>query len=239
LKKILSIVDEINVLNTNSVPKLLEQPNNLLEMIETFENEKNANIKKIDSNSDEIETLKKKISLNNREIEKITENNEELTKNRKVLLDKLQVLHKELKETEEKINTKKEDYEQRSQRLEELNERVQELNAIQVKFEEKILENETQLQNDLDKKENFVKNFENRVQAMKSLIKKEYIHSTQYQLVRALQKDTAIDLKNVILALDIKENQAKKIINDIINEKGPIEYDESAGTIILKEEVDF
>ncbi|MHA1490028.1 MAG: hypothetical protein ACTSRI_10270 [Promethearchaeota archaeon] len=239
MKKILSIVDEINVLNTNSVPKLLEQPNNLLEMIETFENEKNANIKKIDSNSDEIETLKKKISLNNREIEKITENNEELTKNRKVLLDKLQVLHKELKETEEKINTKKEDYEQRSQRLEELNERVQELNAIQVKFEEKILENETQLQNDLDKKENFVKNFENRVQAMKSLIKKEYIHSTQYQLVRALQKDTAIDLKNVILALDIKENQAKKIINDIINEKGPIEYDESAGTIILKEEVDF
>ncbi|MHA1658445.1 MAG: hypothetical protein ACTSUT_04890 [Promethearchaeota archaeon] len=226
-------------MNTNSVPKLLEQPNNLLEMIETFENEKNANIKKIDSNSDEIETLKKKISLNNREIEKITENNEELTKNRKVLLDKLQVLHKELKETEEKINTKKEDYEQRSQRLEELNERVQELNAIQVKFEEKILENETQLQNDLDKKENFVKNFENRVQAMKSLIKKEYIHSTQYQLVRALQKDTAIDLKNVILALDIKENQAKKIINDIINEKGPIEYDESAGTIILKEEVDF
>ena len=239
MKKILSIVDEINLLNTNSIPKLLEQPNNLLEMIETFENEKNANIKKIDSNSDEIETFKKKISSNNRDIEKITENNEELTKNRKVLLEKLQVLQKELKETEEKINTKREDYEQRSQRIEELNERVQELTVIQVKFEEKIQENEIQLQNDFDKKENFVKNFENRVQAMKSLIKKDYIRSTQYQLVKTLQKDTAITLKNMIVALDIKENQAKKIINDIIKENGPIEYDESAGTIILKEEVDF
>jgi len=208
-------------------------------MIEAFENEKNANLKTIETNSDEINNLKNKISSNEREIVKLNESNEELTRNRKGLSEKIKTLEQELKKTQEKISVKNEEFNQRSQRLEELEERIQELASIQVKHEEKIKETEIHLESEFKKKDTHVKTFENRVAAMKLLIHKDYIRSAQYQLIRALQKDTAIELKNMILALDIKEAQAKKILKEMVQAKGPIVYDESVGTITLKGEVDF
>ena len=46
LKKIIMLIDEIKRINTDSVPKLMEQPNNLLKSVETIESEKNTNLKK-------------------------------------------------------------------------------------------------------------------------------------------------------------------------------------------------
>jgi hypothetical protein len=74
---------------------------------------------------------------------------------------------------------------------------------------------------------------------MKILINKKYINSSVYQFFRALQVGSALDLKNILLAIDMRDDQAKKIINKIIDDGGPIEYDSSNGTITLKEEVDF
>ncbi|MFX1296888.1 MAG: hypothetical protein ACFFD2_18780, partial [Promethearchaeota archaeon] len=89
------------------------------------------------------------------------------------------------------------------------------------------------------KKQKFVQSYENRVNAMKRLISKGYINSPQFQFIRALQLGSTLDLKNVIVAIDMREEQAKKILRKMVEEKGPIEYNESAGTLKLLEEVDF
>ena len=239
LKKIISTIEEINGLNEKSTPKLIDLPTNILQMIEAFESEKNDNVKAIESNIDEINSLKSKISSNEREIIKSNEQIEDLTENRKMLSDKIQSLEQELKKVQEKINAKSVELKQRSQRLEELEERIQKLTSIQEKQEEKINATETELQNEFNKKDNIVKTFESRIEAMKLLIKKEYIRSAQYQFIRALQQNTAIELKNIIAALDLKEAQAKKIVKEMVQANGPIEYDEDAGTVMLKGEVDF
>jgi chromosome segregation ATPase len=239
LKKILSIFNEINGLNIDSLPKLKQFPTKLLELIEQFENEKNNNNKTIESNIDEIDSLKTKISQNNRDILKYEEEINELTKQRQDLLDKIQKVQNTLKETQGKIKNKKEELDTRSKRLEELKERIQEMMAVQDEFDEKMNKIESQLKTEFDKKDKFVRSFENRVAAMKLLISNKYISSQLLQFISALQKGTVLELKNILLALDMKEDTAKKILKKMVAENGPVEYNESVGTVKLKAEVDF
>lgn len=239
LKKIISTIEEINSLSIDSIPKLQVFPTKLLEMIEQFEEEKNNNIKIIESNTDELNSLKSKIAQNNRDITRLEEENNELTKQRQDLLNKITKVQQELTETQEKIKIKKEELDNRGQRLTELKDNIQELSTIQDDFDEKMNEIETKLKGDFDKKDKYVKSFENRVTAMKSLISKKYIASNTLQLIQALQKDTILDLRNIILAIDMKEDIAKNILRKIVEKNGPIEYDEDVGKVTLKQEVDF
>ena len=73
---------------------------------------------------------------------------------------------------------------------------------------------------------------------MKKLITYGYINSAQYQFIRALQKGSVLDIKNIIVAIDMREEQARKILRKMVEEHGPIEYNE-AGTVKLLKEVDF
>ena len=107
------------------------------------------------------------------------------------------------------------------------------------KFEEKLKVLEVELNGTFRKKEKFVESYENRVAAMKILISKRYIGSQLYQFIKALQVGSKLDLKNILLAIDMKEEQAKKIITNMLEGGAPIEYDQVTGTITLKEEVDF
>ncbi|MFX0073276.1 MAG: hypothetical protein ACFFAO_19525 [Candidatus Hermodarchaeota archaeon] len=239
LKKIVSILEEIGGINADSVPKLKEHPAKLLEQVELFENEMNTNIKTIESNTDEINSLKNKISQNNREIIKIGEENDHLSKQRQELLEKIQKAQNILNETQEKIKTKKEELENRSQRLAELKERIQELKTLQDEFDDKMNSIEENLKADFEKKDKFARSYINRVAAMRALIKKKYISSQLLQFILSLQKDTTLDLKNILMAIDMKEGTAKKILKKMIDENGPIEYDEGAGSVTLKGEVDF
>ncbi|MFW9897176.1 MAG: hypothetical protein ACFFD7_15335, partial [Candidatus Thorarchaeota archaeon] len=155
LKKILSIIEELNGLNSNSVPKLQSQPTNILGNIERLEEEKANNLKTIEANDDEINSLKNKISQNQRDVASIEENNVELTVQRQTLLDKIQDAQNELNETQTKITACKDEWVTRSSRLEELENRLVELKDIQEKFDNQIKELESQLQGDLEKKEKF------------------------------------------------------------------------------------
>jgi chromosome segregation ATPase len=239
LKKIVSIIEEINGINTDSIPKIKEYPTNLLELIEQFENEKNSNVNTIESNTDEINSLKNKISQNNRDIIKFEEENEQLTKQRQELIEKIQAVQNDLNETNEKIKAKKEELDSRSQRLSELKERINELSALQDEFDEKMNQIESQLKAEFEKKEKYANSYVNRLAAMRALIKSKYISSQKLQFILSLQKDATLDLKNILLAIDMKEDTAKNILKTMIEENGPIEYDEAAGTVTLKEGVDF
>lgn len=239
LKKIISTIEEITGINTESVPKLKEHPTNLLNLIEQFENEKNSNVKTIESNDDELNSLKNKISQNNRDIIKFDEENSQLSKQRQELLDKIQKVQNELNETQEKIKSKKEGLENRSQRLAELKDRIQELSTLQDEFDDRLNQIEENLKADFDKKEKFANTYINRVAAMKALIKSKYISSQLLQFIMSLQTDTTLELRNILLAIDMKEDTAKKILKKMIEQNGPIEYDEEAGTVTLKGEVDI
>ncbi|MCK4687153.1 MAG: hypothetical protein KAT66_03425, partial [Candidatus Lokiarchaeota archaeon] len=59
------------------------------------------------------------------------------------------------------------------------------------------------------------------------------------QFIRALQQGSTLDLRNIIVAIDMREDQAKNILRKMVEENGPIEYNEGAGTVKLLEEVDF
>jgi len=74
---------------------------------------------------------------------------------------------------------------------------------------------------------------------MKSLIKKDYIRSDQLNLIEALQLNTALEIKNISQGAGIREDRIKDILNQMVKANGPIEYDQKAGTVTLKEEVDF
>ena len=239
LKEIISTIEEMNSISVDSLPKLKEHPTKLLELIEQFEEEKNNNVKTIEANTDETNSLKSKSAQDNRDIIRIDEENAELTKERQELLDKISKLQQELAETQEKIKGKKEQLDTRGQRLEELKTNVQELSAIQDDFDEKMKKIETELKTDFDKKDKFAKSYINRVAAMKALIKSKYINSLLLQFILSLQKDASLDLKNILVAIDMREDIAKNILKKLIELNGPIEYDESAGTVTLKEEVDF
>ena len=239
LKKILSIIEELNGLNSDSIPKLQTQPNNLLEQVGKFEEAKKSDLRTIESNDDEINSLKNKISQNQRDITSLEENNVELNTQRQTLLDKIQYTQKELNETQTKITARREELATRSSRLEELENRIIELKDIQEKFDNKMKENETQLQEEYNKKEKFSSSYAMRTAAMKSLIKAGYIQSAQLKLIQALQPNTTLELKNIVQAMGLREDVARSILTKMVQKNGPIEYDEGSGIVTLKGEVDF
>ncbi|KKN30130.1 hypothetical protein LCGC14_0837170 [marine sediment metagenome] len=239
LKKILSIIEEINNLNNDSIPKLQAQPNNILGLIENFEELKTSNLKTTESNDDEINSLKNKISQNQRGITVIEEKNNEFVGERQVLLNKIQTAQNELTVTQEKINVKKEELEIRTNRLEELESRIVGLKDVQEVFENKMREREAQLQEEHDKKEKLCNSFGMRIAAMKSLIKAGYIQSAQLKVINSLVPETSLELGGLVKASGLREDVFKKVLLKIVEENGPLEYDEAGGTILLKEEVDF
>ncbi|MFX1302098.1 MAG: hypothetical protein ACFE9X_01945 [Promethearchaeota archaeon] len=239
LKKILSIIEELNGLNLDSIPKLQVQPNNLLEQIEKFEQSKTNDLRTIEANDDEINSLKNKISQNQRDITSLEENNTELNNQRQTLIDKIQDAQNELNETEAKITARREELATRSNRLQELENKLIELKEIQEEFDNKMKEMETQFQEEYHKKENFSNSYVMRTAAMKSLIKAGYIQSAHLKLIQALQPNTTLELKAIAQAMGLREDVAKNILTKMVQKKGPIDYDEAAGTVTLKGEVDF
>ncbi len=239
LKKIFSIIEELNGLNSNSVPKLQAQPTNLLEQIGKLEQAKTKDLKTIDTNDDEINSLKNKISQNQRDISSLEEGNSDLTNKRQALLEKIQDTQKELNDTQAKITARREELATRSNRLGELEKRIAELKDIQEKFDNKMKELEEVLQVQYLKKEKFSNSYAMRTAAMKSLIKAGYIQSAQLKLIQALQPNTALELKAIVQAMGLREDVAKNILKTMVQKNGPIEYNEATGTVTLKGEVDF
>jgi len=239
LKKILSIIEELNGLNSDSIPKLQTQPNNLLEQIGKLEETKANDLRNIEANDDEINSLKNKISQNQRDITSLEENNAELNSQRQTLLDKIQDAQNELTETQTKITSRKEELMTRETRLKELENRLIELKDIQEKFDNKMKELETQLKEEYNKKKEFSNLYSIRAAAMKSLIKAGYIQSAQLKLIQALQPNTTLELKGIVQAMGLREDVAKNILTKMVQKNGPIEYNEASGTVTLKGEVDF
>jgi len=239
LKKMASIIVNLSGLNSDYIPKLRIQPENILEELEKYEDGKNVLINTLKSNYEEINTIKNKISQNQRDIGKFEEENVELVRNRQELETKIQESRNKTNEVKETINTKKEELKNRELRLKEFEDRLFTLNKEVEKFEETLKNLEAELNETFIKKEKFVESYELRVAAMKTLIKRKYINSLLYQFIKALQVGSSLDLKNILVAIDMKEEQARKIITKMLEENAPIEYDQSSGTITLKEEVDF
>ncbi|MBY9012801.1 MAG: hypothetical protein KGD70_10545 [Candidatus Lokiarchaeota archaeon] len=239
LKKMTSMIVDISGLNSDYIPKLRMQPEKILEELEKYEDEKNGLLKTIQSNIEEIITLKNKISQNQRDNIGFEEDNTELTKNRHEMEILIQTSQNELKETQVKIQLKMEERTNRDQRLKELENQFFTLTKEVEKFEENLKILEAELNGTYVKKEKYVESYENRVAAMKILINKKYISSQLYQFIKALQVGSKLDIKNILLAIDMKEDQARKIIARMLEDDAPIEYDQVASTITLKEEVDF
>ncbi|MBN1214758.1 MAG: hypothetical protein JXA99_04880 [Candidatus Lokiarchaeota archaeon] len=239
IKKILMLIEGIKGLNSDSIPKLIEQPNNLLGSVEAFETEKNNNLKTIETNTDEINKLKTKISQNDRDTLKLDEEIKDLNNKKQEHLNKIQEIQNKLVEVQETIKTKKQELESRTSRLKELDNKISNLKVEQEKFEEKINALQKELEGNYNKRKLYVETYMNRVAAMNLLIKKEYIQSAQIKLIKALQLDASLDLKSILIAIDMKEDKAKQILKKMVEENGPIKYDESAGTVTLTQEVDF
>ncbi|NVM16836.1 MAG: hypothetical protein HWN80_03915 [Candidatus Lokiarchaeota archaeon] len=239
LRKMTSIIVDISGLNNDYIPKLRMQPEKILDELEKYEDEKNLLLKTIESNTEEINSIKNRISQNQRDIVKLEEDYAELTKNRQETENKILESQNELKETQEAIQIKKEELTNRDQRLKELENLSFTLAKEVEKFEENLKVLEAELNRTFRKKEKFVESYENRVAAMKILIKKGYISSQLYQFIKALQVGSKLEIKNILMAIDMREEQARKIITKMLEEGAPIEYDQVASTITLKEEVDF
>ena len=239
LKKMASVIVDISGINSDFIPKLRMQPEKILESLEKYEDGKNVLVKTVESNNEKINTFKNKISQSQRDIVKFEEENAELTRIRQELETKIQESRNEFKEINETISNKREELENRELRLKELEDRLFTLNKEVEKFEDKLKALEIELSLTFTKKEKFVESYELRVAAMKILIKRKYITSLLYQFIKALQVGSSLNLKNILVAIDMREEQARKIITKMLEENAPIEYDQSSGTIILKEEVDF
>ncbi|MHA1670216.1 MAG: hypothetical protein ACTSV5_06505 [Promethearchaeota archaeon] len=239
LKKITSIIVDISGSNANYFPKLRAQPELVLKAINKYDTEKNAQIKQVELNNEEINSLKNKISQGQRDIQKFEESIQNSTIKKQDLITKIQNIQKEIEETQTSIRSKKEDLASRTLRLKELENSVLDLSHENEKFDSKLKDLEKELESTFLKKERFIQSYENRVSAMKILINKKYINSSLYQFIRALQVGSALDLRNILVAIDMREGRAKKIIMKILEDNGPIIYDEASGTIELKEEVDF
>ena len=239
LKKIASNIVDISGIHADNLPKLRLKPEKILESLEKYEDGKNVLINTLKSNYEKINTLKNKISQSQRDNIKFEEDNAELVRNRQELEAKIQESRNKFKEVKETISIKREESKNRELRLKELEDRLFMLNKEIEKFEDRLKALETELENTFIKKERFVQSYENRVAAMKILINKKYINSLLYQFIKALQVGSALDLKNILIAIDMREDQARKIITKMLEDDAPIEYDQSSGTITLKEEVDF
>ena len=239
IRRISSIFEEIKSSTDDQIPKLTKFNPNLTTLVENFENEKNDNVKKIQIKNDEIETLKNKVSQNNREILNLEEENKNLTENRQDLISKIEDLTNIIRDLENQIETKKGELSTREQRLGELEENVHQMTTEQEKFEGELKKLESSLMEDYDKRLKYANSFENRAKAMKLLIEKNYIKTPQVHLIGALQVGTELDLKNILQACDIRMEVATKILRKIVELGGPVEFDEAAGKITLKTEVDF
>jgi chromosome segregation ATPase len=239
LKKISSMIVDLSGLNSDYIPKLRTQPEYIIEAIEKYENEKNNLIKTIESNNEKINSFKTKISQNQRDIQRYEEDNNFLTSQCQDFSTKIQDKQQELKETQKLIQIKKQEFDTRTNRLKELDVQIIDLTREIEKFEEQLKALEKELESTFIKKEKYVQSYENRVSAMKILINKKYINSSIYQFLKALQVGNALDLKNILLAIDMRKDQARRIINKMIEENAPIIYDENSNTITLKEELDF
>ena len=234
-----SVIVDISGINSDYIPKLRMQPEKILESLEKYEDSKNLLVKTVESNNEKINALKNKISQSQRGIVKFEEDNAELVRNRQELDTKIQESQNNFKEISESINIKREELKNRELRLKELEDRLFTLNKEVEKFGDKLKALEIELNGTFIKKEKFVESYEIRVAAMKVLIKRKYITSLLYQFIKALQVGSSLDLKNILVAIDMREEQARKIITKMLEENAPIEYDSSSGTITLKEEVDF
>ncbi|KKK85912.1 hypothetical protein LCGC14_2768510, partial [marine sediment metagenome] len=184
-------------------------------------------------------SLKNKISQNQRDVATLEENNSELTSERQTLLDKIQTAQNELNETQSEIISKKEESTKRNSRLEELESRITELKDLQEKFDNKMNKLESQLQADLNKKEKFSNSYAMRTAAMKSLIKSGYVQSAQLKVIKALVPQTTLELKGLISASGLREDTFRSILSKMVQNNGPIDYDEAEGTVTLQGEVDF
>ena len=239
LKKIFAIIEELSGLNSDSIPKLQVQPTNILESIAKLEEDKATDFRNSETNDDEINSLKNKISQNQRDVATLEENNNELTTERQILLEKIKTAQNELNETQSKITFKKEESTNRNSRLEELESRITELKDLQEKFDNKMKQLESQLQAELNKKERFSNSYAMRTAAMKSLIKSGYVQSAQLQVIKALVPQKTLELKGLISASGLREDTFRSILSKIVQNNGPIEYDETEGTVTLLGEVDF
>jgi len=239
LKKIISVLEEMQALNADSLPRIIEQPNNLLNLIASFEETRTASLNTIEANKDEINNLKNKISQNERDVAKLEEQNTEATQERQVLLDKIQAAQNELTDTQEKIKAKKEELEARTKRLDELDDACHEATKEDGKFDEKLNNLEADLKSELSKKEDYIASFGTRVAAIKALIKMNYIKTQQLTLIKGLIPGSATDIKSLCVGLDLAEGKAKEFLREMVSEGGPIEFDEGAGTVLLREEVDL
>jgi chromosome segregation ATPase len=239
LKKMISIIADISGLNTEFIPKIRSQPEMILGSIDKYEGVKGDLITKINTNNEQINSLKNNILQTQRDIIKLSDDNKQLSNQQQELIEKVRNKQTEIQQTQETIRLKNNESEKKKIRLKELEDGILDLTKNIEKFEVKLKALEKELENTFIKKEKFVQNYENRVAAMKILINKKYISSSLYQFFRALQVGNALDLKNILLAIDMRDDQAKRIINKILEENGPIEYDNTNGTITLKEDVDF
>jgi len=170
---------------------------------------------------------------------KLDEEIKDLNNKKQEHLNKIQEIQNKLVEVQETIKTKKQELESRTSRLKELDNTISNLKVEQEKFEEKINALQKELEGNYNKRKLYVETYMNRVAAMNLLIKKEYIQSAQIKLIKALQLDASLDLKSILIAIDMKEDKAKQILKKMVEENGPIKYDESAGTVTLTQEVDF
>ena len=239
LKKILSTIVNINSINNDHIPKLKAQPEQILETIENYEKEKNQLIRQIKQNNEDINNLKNKISQLERDITNLESENKTLSEKKQDLLNQIEETRKDIEVTNSSIRTKKEELENRTKRLKDLDIIILDLSREIKIFESNLKELETELENTFLKKERQVQSYGNRVAAMKILINKKYINSLLLQFIKTLQVGSALDLKNILVALDMREDKAKFYINKMLEENGPVIYDENEGTIKLKEEVDF
>lgn len=239
IRRISSIFEELKSSTDDQLPKLTKFNPNLLSLVEKFENEKNDNAKMIQTKNDEIESLKNKVSQNNREILNLGEGNKNLTENRQDLTSKIEEKTNKIRELENQIESKKGELSNREKRLQELEDNVSQMTTDQEKFEGELKKLESSLIEDYDKRLKYANSFENRAKAMKLLIEKNYIKTPQVHLINALQVGTQLDLKNILQANDIKMDVATKILRKIVELGGPVEFDEAAGKVTLKTEVDF
>ncbi len=239
INKLLMLVEEINTLNTESIPKMTEQPKNILQALESFEVEKKGKEDTIESNKENINSLKERISKNERTIAKLKEEIEELNKNKNDFLKKIEEVQNKLKELQSEITSKKEEFESRKQRLKELEETITELKIEKDKSQDDLKKLEADFEDKFLEKKHYVDNYESRIKAMKILIRSNYIQSGQIKLIKSLQKGATLDLNHILMAIDLKEEKARQILRKMVEYNGPVQFDENANTVTLLEEVDF
>ncbi|MFX1296385.1 MAG: hypothetical protein ACFFD2_16220 [Promethearchaeota archaeon] len=239
LKKIISLIEELSGISIDSIPKLSEQPKEMLELVVKLEEEQKANLEQTESNTDQINSLKNKISQNTRDISNLDEEIMTLNEEKRKFLNKNESAQNELIQKQEQIKMKKDELNNRTTRLKELDEKVEKLAKIIDRADKTIKELQDKLQEDFDKKYKFVSSFGNRLEAMRLLIKKQYIQSSELAIIQALTKDRTLGIDSMIQSLGIKDDFVKKVLRKMVEKNGPIEFDETNGTVLLKEEVNL